>query len=83
MDYSVIIGSAGVALLLLAFFLTLFKIMKQDSASYAIMNIFGAGLSCYASALIGFMPFVVLEAAWCIVAIAGLVKVVGKKTASR
>ncbi len=38
------------------------------------MNIIGAGLSCYASVLIGFIPFVILEATWAIVATAGLIK---------
>lgn len=36
-----IIGSIGVGLLLLAFFLNLFKILDQKKKPYVIMNIFG------------------------------------------
>ncbi|VVC03043.1 Uncharacterised protein [Candidatus Burarchaeum australiense] len=75
----VVIGSVGVALLLLAFFLTLFKFMRQDSKAYALMNVLGGGLSAYASFLISFMPFVILEATWMLVALAGLVKMIMKE----
>ena len=71
-----LIGSAGVALLLVAFFLNLFGRLRQDSVAYALLNMVGAGLSCYASFLIGFVPFVVLEGTWCLVAAAGLVRAV-------
>ncbi len=74
MGFSVIIGSAGVFLLLLAFFLNLFRIIKVESRVYIILNIAGAGMSCYASVLIGFVPFIVLEAVWCAVAVAGLIR---------
>lgn len=68
------IGSLGVALLLLAFFLSLFKFMAQDGFACIGMNIAGAGLACWSSWLIAFMPFVVLEAVWCLVAAAALAK---------
>ena len=79
-ELSVIIGSAGVGLLLVAFLLNLFKIILQESRSYAVMNIIGAGLSCYASVLIDYIPFVVLEATWCLVAFAGLVRSMRRRT---
>jgi hypothetical protein len=74
MIFSTIIGTLGVSLLLLAFALNLFKIVSQDSWVYAILNIAGAGLSCYASILIQYRPFIVLEAAWCLVALLSFVK---------
>ena len=40
-EYPVIVGSVGVFLLLLAFFLNLFKILMQDRKTYVIMNILG------------------------------------------
>ncbi|MCD4842129.1 MAG: hypothetical protein K8R08_09065, partial [Methanosarcinales archaeon] len=43
-EFTVIVGSIGVSLLLLAFFLNLFKILMQDNKIYVIMNILGAGL---------------------------------------
>jgi len=63
-----------VALLLLAFLLNLFNKLSQRSRTYALLNIVGAGLACYASYLIDYIPFVVLEGAWFLVAVAGLVK---------
>ena len=73
MNFPVIIGSIGVGLLLLAFFLNLFGILMQNTKTYIIMNIVGAGVSCYASILIGFIPFVILEGTWSFIAIIGLI----------
>ena len=39
MELPVIIGSLGVFLLLLAFFLNLFKFLMQDTRAYVILNI--------------------------------------------
>ena len=68
------IGSAGVAMLLLAFFLNLIGRLPHASRRYQGLNALGAGLACYASYLIGFMPFVVLEGTWCAVALAALAR---------
>lgn len=73
-ELSVLVGSAGVFLLLLAFFLNLFEILTQDMKTYTILNVVGAGLSCYASVLIDYMPFVILEGTWALVAFAGLIR---------
>jgi hypothetical protein len=69
-----IIASIGVAILLLAFLLNLLKKLQQDSVSYSVLNIIGAGFACYASWLIHFWPFVVLEGAWCLAAAVALFK---------
>jgi hypothetical protein len=74
MNFSTITGSIGVTLLLIAFLLNLFKIISTESKIYTLLNIIGAGISCYASALIHYMPFVILEATWCLVALIALVK---------
>jgi hypothetical protein len=34
----------------------------------------GSGLACYASLLINYVPFIILEGVWCAVSIAGLIK---------
>ena len=78
-EFPILIGSIGVFLLLLAFFLNLFKILMQDTKTYIVMNIVGGGLSCYASILIGFLPFVILEGVWAIVAFVGLIKVLDNR----
>jgi hypothetical protein len=75
MNYSSIVGTIGVTLLLAAFFLHLFGFLPQGKV-YILLNIIGAGLSCYASVLIRYWPFVVLEGCWVLVSIGGLV---GKK----
>ena len=74
MSGSEIIGSIGVALLLIAFFMNLFGMLTSDSRVYQAMNAVGAAISCYASYLIGFAPFVVLEAIWCAAAIAAMLR---------
>lgn len=77
MSYSSIVGTVGVTLLLAAFFLHLFGFLSRGRV-YILLNIIGAGLSCYASLLIRFWPFVVLEGCWVLVSILGLA---GKKKA--
>jgi uncharacterized membrane protein len=74
MSVSEIIGSIGVALLLIAFFMNSFGMLTSDSRAYQAMNAVGAAISCYASYLIGFAPFVVLEAIWCAAAIAAILR---------
>jgi hypothetical protein len=78
MDSPNLVGTVGVATLLAAFFMNLFGFVSARSAAYQILNATGAGLSCYASYMIGFVPFVVLEATWALVAIIALVKSPGE-----
>jgi uncharacterized protein with PQ loop repeat len=74
MEYSTLIGSIGVSLLLLAFFFSLFKIISQESNAYLWLNLVGACIAAYASWLIHYIPFVVLECAWTMVALGGILK---------
>ncbi len=71
---STLIGFAGVALLLLTFLLNLLKFMRSDGYSYSVVNLIGAALAGYSSYLIGFMPFLVLEGVWALVAAAAIVR---------
>lgn len=64
MKTSDIIASIGVIVLLIAFVLNLYKIKSTQSRTYTSLNFIGAGLCCYASYLISFYPFVILEAIW-------------------
>ena len=66
------IGSLGVALLLLAFLLNLVRLLSTESYSYTALNFAGAALAGYASYLIGFVPFVILEGTWAVVAAVAL-----------
>lgn len=63
-----VVGFLGVFLLLAAFFLNLFAMIDAKGYLYILLNLLGAGLSCYASYLVDFMPFVILEGTWALVA---------------
>jgi len=78
MEFNDLIGTVGVGLILLAYFLSTFKLLSSTSTLFFLLNIVGAGLACYASWLIKYWPFVILEAVWCLVSIVGLIK---KRTA--
>lgn len=72
------IGSIGVTILLLAFFLNLRNFLPKDSLAYLIMNFIGAGLACFASVLLNYWPFIILEAAWTIMSAYGLINFFNK-----
>lgn len=74
MVYNDIIGIIGVGLILIAYFLGTEKLINNDGKLYYVMNIIGAGLACYASFLINYMPFVILEGTWVLVSIYGLMR---------
>jgi hypothetical protein len=74
MHYNDIIGTTGVGLILLAYFMNLFSFIPKDGKLFFLMNIVGSALACYASVLIHYAPFIVLEAVWCLVSIAGFYK---------
>jgi hypothetical protein len=69
-----LIGSLGVAILLLAFLLNLVRVLGTESYPYTALNLVGASLAGYASYLIGFVPFVVLEGTWAVVAAVALTR---------
>lgn len=74
MNYNDWVGSLGVGLILLAFFLQTFKILSGDSKLYFAVNFIGAALACYASVLINYLPFVLLEGTWALVSLIGILK---------
>ena len=75
MNHNDWIGTIGVGLVLLAYFLNTVKMIPENGKFFFILNVIGGALSCYAAVLIDFMPFVVLETIWTIVSIYGLMKV--------
>jgi len=70
------IGLVGVALMLAAFFLNLFKLIDVDSKSYIILNIIGPGLATYYAFLVNVIPFVIFEGVWTIFAIYKFITVI-------
>ncbi|HEX8514789.1 MAG TPA: hypothetical protein VF868_01230 [Bacteroidia bacterium] len=73
------IGFIGVTILLFAFLLNLTGKIQQDSLTYILLNITGAGLAGLASVLINYIPFIILEGAWTLVSIVALVKYLTKR----
>lgn len=71
MSYSEITGSIGVGLILLAYFCNTFGWINSRGRLFFQLNIIGAGLACYASWLIDYWPFVILEGTWFIVSVIG------------
>ena len=69
-----LIGALGVALLLAAFLLNLLRLLRSEERPYLALNLVGASLACDASYLIGFMPFVVLEGVWAVVALVAIAR---------
>ena len=78
MNYNDIIGTIGVGLILLAYCFNTFSLIPRDGKLFFIMNIIGAGLACYASILINYVPFIILEGVWCAVSVAGFIQLISK-----
>ncbi len=62
-------GIFGMVLLLTAFALNLLKVVRETSVSYILLNIFGAGISTYYAWTLNAIPFIILEAIWCLFAV--------------
>lgn len=74
MNHIDIIGSLGVGLILVAYFLHTARLLERHRRTFYVMNIIGAAMACYASWLLRYPPFVILEATWTLVSIYGLMK---------
>lgn len=74
MNNADIISGAGVLLILAAFFLSTFNLLKEKSKMFFIFNLFGGVLACWGSILIHSIPFTILEGTWAVVALIGLMK---------
>ena len=79
MNFNDLIGTIGVGLILIAYFTNIFSIIPKEGKMFFILNIIGAGLACYASWLIQYWPFVMLEGVWCLVSVVGFLNNCDKK----
>ena len=68
------IGTIGVGLILIAYFLSTFNMMSSQSKAFFLLNTVGAILTCYASYLISYWPFAILEGTWAVVSLIGFLK---------
>jgi hypothetical protein len=66
------VGSIGVFILLSAYFLNLFNKIEIGGFVYLYLNLIGAMIACFASILLGYKPFIILEASWALVSIFGI-----------
>jgi hypothetical protein len=75
MSYNDITGTIGVGMILLAYFFNTLGWLKNNNPLFFLLNILGAGIACYASWLINYWPFVILEGTWLLVSLIGLLRV--------
>jgi hypothetical protein len=75
---SLLIGSIGVGLLLLAFGLNLVKRLSESSRVYLGMNVVGASMAAWYAFEGNTIPFVILELVWALVALVRLIMVIKK-----
>jgi len=73
-DLSAAMGTVGVAMLLVAFFMNLLGRMSANSATYLALNSVGAGLAALYALVLWAPPLIVLEGAWAIAAAYKLIK---------
>ncbi|MGL2987709.1 CBU_0592 family membrane protein [Flavobacterium sp. RSSA_27] len=79
MNYNDIIGAIGVGIILIAYFLNIFSLIPKEGKLYFLLNILGATIACYASLLINYFPFVILEGTWALVSGYALFQLYNKK----
>ena len=66
------IGAVGVFLILLAYVLSALEKISTKDLSYILLNVVGAGIACYASILMDYIPFIILEGVWTAVSLVSL-----------
>lgn len=78
MNSNDLIGTIGVGIILLAYFLNMFSLIPKNGKLFYLLNIIGASIACFASYLINYIPFVILEGTWALVSVIGLIKSIKK-----
>lgn len=68
------IGFIGVFQILLAYLLNVIGKIKTNDLTFIILNLIGAGMACFASILMEYLPFIILEGVWAIVSLISLLK---------
>ena len=77
------LGFIGVACILIAYLLSEIGKISNKQLTFILLNLVGSSIACLASALINYIPFVVLEAAWALVSLVSFINYFKvKKTAS-
>ena len=68
------IGFIGVFQILLAYVLNVIGKVDKGDLTFILLNLFGAGTACYASILMNYIPFIILEGIWALVSLVSLIR---------
>jgi len=68
------IGSLGVFLILLAYFLNIIGLLQSKHIAFILLNLIGSSMACLASVLLKYWPFIVLEGVWALVSLYALIR---------
>lgn len=68
MELSLVIGTAGATILLIAFTLNEIGKLEQDTLQYSLLNLSGAALVLTYAVMINSVPYMILESIWALVA---------------
>jgi len=71
-----LIGASGVFILLVTYYFTLVGKLPSNNKWYPALNAIGAAVAGVASYLIGYWPFVILEATWTIISVIGWINLI-------
>ncbi|WP_283636665.1 CBU_0592 family membrane protein [Aquaticitalea lipolytica] len=63
------LGTIGVLQILLAYFLNVIVKVSSKSLAFILLNLIGASMACFASVLLKYWPFIVLEGVWALVSL--------------
>ena len=74
MNYIDWLGFVGVFQILLAYFLNVTKKVNTNNLVFILLNLVGASFACFASILLSYVPFIILEGIWAVVSFYSLIK---------
>jgi len=77
-----IIGTAGVVLIILAYFMVQIEKIRSDQLSYSVLNLVGAILLLISLFWAWNTPSVIIECCWIAISLYGIFKVIKKRRQS-
>jgi hypothetical protein len=69
MEFSTILGIAGMALILFAFLLNQMNVWQNNNLKYDLSNLIGSGLMVYYAFTLKSFPFLILNLVWALVSL--------------
>ena len=72
------LGTIGVLQILLAYFLNVIGRVTSKSLAFILLNLIGASMACFASVLLKYWPFIVLEGVWALVSLYSFINYLSK-----